>query len=86
VFQLFLLIAWGVYGLACLLWGHRKGLRKLWLAGAALIVIDVAKLLLVDLAQVGTIARILSFFTAGLFLLFIGWAAPLPPARQKEEV
>jgi uncharacterized membrane protein len=28
--------------------------------------------------------RILSFFIAGLILLFIGWAAPLPPARQKE--
>jgi uncharacterized membrane protein len=29
--------------------------------------------------EIGTIPRIISFFGAGIVLLFIGWAAPLPP-------
>jgi uncharacterized membrane protein len=43
---------------------------------------DIAKLILLDMANTGTLARIASFFIAGLILLFIGWAAPLPPSLK----
>ncbi|MDR3193435.1 MAG: DUF2339 domain-containing protein [Treponema sp.] len=82
-FQLALLVLWGVYGISHILAGYRMGLRGLWLAGAVVMVIDIAKLLLVDLAKTGTVTRIISFFVAGLLLLFIGWAAPLPPAHKE---
>ncbi|MDR1626037.1 MAG: DUF2339 domain-containing protein [Spirochaetia bacterium] len=78
-FQLALLILWGIFGISHILAGHKKNIRPLWLAGAFLMAIDIAKLLLIDLARTQTITRIISFFVAGLLLLFIGWAAPLPP-------
>jgi uncharacterized membrane protein len=85
-FHLALIVVWGLYGIGHILAGHKKSLRNLWLAGAALTVIDIAKLLFIDLAQTGTITRIISFFIAGLLLLFIGWAAPLPPVSREKKV
>ena len=90
-YHLMLLIFWGLYGIAHILAGYRMKLRKIWIAGAVLTVIDIIKLLIIDLAHTGTITRIVSFFIAGLLLLFIGWVAPLPPisadgSRQKEQV
>ncbi|MDR3342868.1 MAG: DUF2339 domain-containing protein [Treponema sp.] len=83
-FHLCLFIFWAVYGIAHIIAGHRLALRPIWIAGAVLTVTDIAKLLLFDLADTGAVTRILSFFIAGLILLFIGWAAPLPPATPKE--
>jgi hypothetical protein len=84
IFQLILLILWGIYAIAHILVGHKKANRNLWISGAVLIIADIVKLLLIDLAQSGAIPRIISFFAAGLLLLFIGWAAPLP-AEKKEQ-
>ena len=81
--QLALLVLWGIYGISHIIFGNKKGYRAIWMAGAALTIIDIAKLLLVDLANTGTVTRIIAFFVAGLLLLFIGWAAPLPPPREK---
>jgi uncharacterized membrane protein len=64
--------------------GRKTAYRWIWIAGAALIIVDIAKLLVIDLADSGTITRIISFFVAGLFLLFIGWAVPLPAKETKE--
>ena len=50
---------------------HRKG-------GAV-----VVKLFLVDLAGLGTVARILSFIVVGLLMLLIGYLSPLPPRAQE---
>ncbi|MDR1247833.1 MAG: DUF2339 domain-containing protein, partial [Treponema sp.] len=80
VFHLCLFILWAVYGIAHVIGGHRLSLRQLWIAGAVLTLADIAKFLLFDQAGAGAALRITSFFLAGLFLLFIGWAAPLPPS------
>jgi uncharacterized membrane protein len=82
VFHLCLFILWAVYGIGHIIWGNRLSLRKLWIAGAILTVADIAKLLILDLAGTGALTRIVSFFIAGLLLLFIGWIAPLPPAEK----
>ena len=82
-FHLALLVLWGLYGIGHIVAGHKMPMRRVWLAGATLTIIDIGKLLLVDLAHTGTITRIVSFFIAGLILLFIGWVAPLPPASTK---
>jgi uncharacterized membrane protein len=83
VFQLCLFVFWAVWGIAHIIGGNRMKLRRLWIAGAVLTVADIMKLLLLDLAGSGTVIRIVSFFIAGLILLFIGWISPLPPAPEK---
>ncbi|MCK5193239.1 MAG: DUF2339 domain-containing protein, partial [Desulfobulbaceae bacterium] len=44
----------------------------------------VLKLFMVDLEDIGTIARIVSFVVVGLLMLLIGYLSPLPP-RLKEQ-
>ncbi len=43
----------------------------------------VVKLFLVDLADVGTIARIVSFLVVGGLVLLIGYFSPLPPGTKE---
>jgi uncharacterized membrane protein len=40
----------------------------------------VLKLFLVDLSNVGTLPRIVSFLAVGGLMLVIGYVAPMPPA------
>jgi uncharacterized membrane protein len=82
-FHLGLFILCSLYGIAHIIGGHRFPSRRVWIAGAVLTVAGIAKLLLFDMADIGVLYRILSFFIAGVILLFIGWAAPLPPAREE---
>jgi uncharacterized membrane protein len=84
-FHLGLFILCSLYGIAHIIGGRRLLRRRVWIAGALLTVAAIAKLLLFDMADIGVPYRILSFFIAGVVLLFIGWAAPLPPARQAQE-
>ncbi|MDR1910125.1 MAG: DUF2339 domain-containing protein [Spirochaetaceae bacterium] len=83
VFQFSLFILWAVYGIGHIIGGNKLSLRGIWLAGAILTLTDIVKFLILDLAGTGVVTRIISFFIAGLLLLFIGWAAPLPPAKRK---
>jgi uncharacterized membrane protein len=83
-FNLGLFVLLAVWGIGHIVLGHRLALRPVWIAGAILTVTDIAKLLIMDMASTGTPVRIVSFFIAGLTLLFIGWAAPLPPALKKD--
>ncbi|WP_410211534.1 DUF2339 domain-containing protein [Aquirhabdus sp.] len=82
--QTSLTIVWTL--LALLLTGiaSRRAWREVWVAGIVLLVLVVVKLLLVDLSHVGAMARIISFIGAGLIMLLIGYIAPLPPARAKQ--
>lgn len=80
--QASLSLFWGLSGLALMLAASRRGLRPVWLAGAALMGLVVAKLFLVDMAASGTVARIVSFIGAGLLLLVVGYSSPLPPKKE----
>jgi uncharacterized membrane protein len=81
-FHLGLFIFLAFYGIAHIIAGRRMLLRRVWIAGAVFTAAAIGKLLLLDLAGTGAVTRIFSFFIAGLILLFIGWAAPLPPAEK----
>ncbi|MDR1210726.1 MAG: DUF2339 domain-containing protein [Spirochaetaceae bacterium] len=85
IYRLCLFLLWGIYGIGHIITGNRKASRRLWIAGAALTVCAVLKLLLIDLAETGTLIRIASFFIAGILFLIIGWAAPLPPSAKAAE-
>lgn len=78
-FQSALSIVWGLSGLAAMVVGARSLRRAVWLAGAALMTIVVAKLFLVDLGNTGTLARVVSFLGVGVLLLVVGYFAPVPP-------
>jgi uncharacterized membrane protein len=52
--------------------------KPLWMVGAAVLAIVVLKLFLVDLSNVGSVARIVSFMGVGGSMLLIGYLAPLP--------
>lgn len=75
-------IFWSLLALLATLYAVRQGNRLIWLCGATLLGVVVAKLFMVDLAGHGTVARIVSFVAVGLLLLVIGWFAPVPPKQE----
>ncbi len=81
--QTALSLLWSSIALGTMAFANRRQWRAPWTAGAALLGVVVAKLFLVELAQVGTITRIVSFIGVGLLLLLIGYLAPLPPRRKE---
>jgi uncharacterized membrane protein len=74
-------ILWTLTALALMLAAHRRGLRPAWLAGAALLALVVAKLILVDLSNRGGGERIIAFIGVGVLMLVVGYFAPLPPKK-----
>jgi uncharacterized membrane protein len=78
-------IFWTITGLVLTIVATKKQLRKLWLTGAALLVMVVGKLFLLDLQIHGSVERIVSFISVGLLLMLIGYFAPLPPKQQEQE-
>ncbi|VXB04141.1 DUF2339 domain-containing protein [Pseudomonas sp. 8O] len=77
-------IVWTLIALALMLFGHLRVRRELWLVGAALIALVVAKLLFVELGNRGGLERIVSFIGVGVLLLVVGYFAPLPPRKAEE--
>jgi uncharacterized membrane protein len=75
-------IFWGVLGFAAMTAAAKQRWRYVWLVGVGLMVVVIAKLFLVDLSSIGTVARIASFLTVGLLLVITGYLAPLPPKRE----
>jgi len=80
--QTSLSIFWAVLALVAMLVATRQGWRVVWLVGAALLAVVIAKLFLVDLSNVGSIERIVSFVGVGLLMLIVGYFSPLPPAEK----
>lgn len=79
-------LAWTLLGSAAMALAALKlQMRELWIAGAILLGLVIVKLFTVDLADIGTVARIVSFMGVGLLLLVIGYFAPLPPRTEGKE-
>lgn len=83
--QTALTIVWSVLGVIAWITGSRRGQRALWLAGAVLMAIVLAKLVLVDRQHLGNLLGIGSFIAYGLLCTLVGWFAPAPP-RAPEPV
>jgi uncharacterized membrane protein len=81
--QASLSIFWAVLALAAMVYATRTARRAIWIAGAVLMGVVVAKLFLVDLGSVGTIARIVSFIAVGVLMLVIGYFSPVPPRKPE---
>ena len=77
-------VLWTVTALLTMGWATRRApahlARGVWVLGAGLLGVVVAKLFLVDLSMLNSLMRIASFLVVGLLMLVIGYVAPLPPA------
>jgi uncharacterized membrane protein len=85
VYQMSLSIVWTLTALTVMGIATRAARRAMWFVGAALLAAVVVKLFLVDLADSGTITRIVSFLSVGVLMLVIGYVASIPP-RQAYKV
>ncbi len=81
--QAALSVTWALVGVALMLSGHRSLRRVVWLVGAALLGVVVAKLFLVELADRDSGSRIVSFLVVGGLMLAVGYFAPMPPRRNE---
>lgn len=83
--QSVLSLLWTACALVLMTWASRRHARIAWGVGAALLGVVVLKLVLNDLGNSGTVARIVSFLGVGVMLLVIGYVAPLPPGEELTE-
>ena len=82
--QAALSVAWALIGVASMVTGHRAGRRAVWAVGAGLLGVVVAKLFLLELADRGSLYRIVSFTVVGGLMLAVGYFAPIPPRRDDD--
>ncbi len=83
--QLSLTLLWVILAFVLMTFSSRRHIRQIWFVGAALLAIVVAKLLLLDLSQSGTLTRVISFIGSGAVMLVIAYLAPLPPAIEENQ-
>ncbi|MDO3666328.1 DUF2339 domain-containing protein [Acinetobacter higginsii] len=83
--QLSLTLLWVILAFILMTFSSRRHIRQIWFVGAALLAIVVAKLLLLDLSQSGTLTRVISFIGSGAIMLVIAYLAPLPPAIEQTQ-
>lgn len=79
--QTTLTVVWSVAGVAAWVLGSRRRLFPVWLGGAVLMGLVLAKLVLVDRQYMGNLTGIVSFLAVGLLLVLVGRIAPSPPRR-----
>jgi uncharacterized membrane protein len=84
VAQTALTVVWSIAGVSAWVLGSRRRSRGVWTAGAVLMVLVLAKLVLVDRSYIGNLPGIVSFLAVGGLLVAVGWLAPSPPRRESE--
>lgn len=84
--QATLTVLWSVLGVTAWIYGSRRRLWSVWLAGAILMGVVLAKLVLVDRQYVGNLAGIVSFMAVGALLVLVGRIAPTPPRHRQVEL
>jgi uncharacterized membrane protein len=81
--QAALSVFWAFLALAAMILATRIGRRTLWMVGAGLMIVVVAKLVLIDLSRLSGIERIVSFIGVGVLMLVIGYFSPVPPRKTQ---
>jgi len=80
--QAALTLTWTATALVLMYAATRRGLRPLWMLGAALLAVVVGKLFIVDLGALSGLPRVVAFLGVGVLLLVIGYLSPLPPGAE----
>ncbi|MDV3467703.1 DUF2339 domain-containing protein [Stenotrophomonas sp. C3(2023)] len=83
--QTSLTVLWSVLGVIAWVWGSRRGQRALWVVGAVLMAVVLAKLVLIDRQHLGNLLGIASFIAYGLLCTVVGYLAPAPPRAGAEQ-
>jgi uncharacterized membrane protein len=83
IFQTGISILWALTAGSLMTLALGRASRPVWVTGASLLAALILKLFVVDLGNVGGVARIVSFLATGLLILVIGYFAPLPPRAEK---
>jgi uncharacterized membrane protein len=83
--QTSLTVVWSVLGVFGWILGSRRRQRGLWLAGALLMGVVLAKLVLVDRTHLGNLLGIASFIAYGLLCTAVGYFAPAPPRAEGDD-
>ena len=76
-------VSWALIGLGTILLATKRSSRTLWQVGGGLLGVVVIKLFLVDLEELGSIQKIVTFLVVGLLLLVVGYFSPMPPLADK---
>ncbi|ELY3982691.1 DUF2339 domain-containing protein [Cronobacter muytjensii] len=84
-------LLWMLLALLVMVRATRQGARQGWFCGAGLLGVVIVKLMLVDSAGGGGLARAVAFIGVAVLVLIVGYFSPLPPkaaqpvnARQGE--
>jgi uncharacterized membrane protein len=83
--QTSLTVVWSVLGVLGWIIGSRRRQRGLWLAGAVLMGVVLAKLVFVDRTHLGNLLGIASFIAYGLLCTAVGYFAPAPPRAEGDD-
>lgn len=83
--QAMLSLVWTLCAFGLMRYAVSRLSKPLWMLGAVLLGVVVLKLFLIDLRNVGSVARIVSFMGVGGLMLLIGFLAPLPRAAAEAE-
>lgn len=83
--QTSLALFWMLSALVLMLHASGRCCRREWLAGAALLAIVIVKLVLVDSARAGGLARAFAFIGVAILVLIVGYFSPLPPKAGEEK-
>ena len=78
-------IFWGALALVLVITANRRHIYALWFTGIALLGVTVLKLFVVDLANSGSLARIISFIGVGLLTITLAYFAPAPRTTSTPE-
>ncbi len=84
-FLLTLTFVWSLLAMFIMYFARARQSRSLWIIGASLLVAILVKLVLFDMADSGTLARIISFLVVGSIMLAIGYFVPMPPSDRTED-
>jgi len=83
--QTTLAIFWSLLGVLVMQQAKARASRSMWIAGSILLALVVLKVFLIDLANSGSIARIISFIGVGAILLVVGYLFPMPKTNTDFE-
>lgn len=83
--QAMLSLVWSISALVLMRQAVKKTSRAQWMVGAGLLALVVLKLVMVDLAGTGSVARIVSFVGVGLLMVLIGYLAPYPTSSSADD-
>lgn len=83
--QALVTVLWTLTAIAAMIVAARRGARSVWMAGMALLGVVGLKLLLIDLADAGSITWTASLIGVALLLLAAAYFAPAPPKAPARE-